>query len=326
LSNYTVEKDVSLNVSKDLPASKADLATKVIDAIKVLTEGISGCNIEITSKVGAGDPYSTITDIMPIKGEEKVSLEHKEGEVWLVDFWATWCPPCQRPMAHNQEMLEKRGADWGGKVRIIGISIDQTKEVVVSHCEEKKWMSIEHYHRHESKCSNTYGVKGVPHVMLVDTKGNIAFMGHPANRPDLEKDFDALLKGETLIGQGCGAAPKAPEGESKADEMPEGYKEFDMATVGAEINDLHAVFEGFIKDEEMKTSTKELSRAFCVLVLEMKYSPKTEKFIGKYDNHRVLQGLKEHCDKVTAAFDEKVKGTFGIISRVKTTDKKNTCD
>jgi hypothetical protein len=49
LSNNTVEKDVSLNVSKDLPASKADLATKVMDAIKVLTEGISGCNIEITS-------------------------------------------------------------------------------------------------------------------------------------------------------------------------------------------------------------------------------------------------------------------------------------
>jgi len=162
--------------------------------------------------------------------------------------------------------------------------------------------------------------------MLIDTKGNIAFKGHPANRPDLEKDFDALLKGETLTGKGCGAAEAPKEEDPKADEIPEGYKELDMETVSAEISELHEVLEGFIKDEDMKNSTKELSRAFCVLVLEMKYSPKTGKYIGAYNNHRVLQGRKEHCDKVTAAFVEKVKGTFEIIERVKTTDPKGTCD
>jgi len=41
----------------------------------------------------------------------------------LLDLWATWCPPCQAPMAHNQHMLETR-KDWGDKVRIIGLSID----------------------------------------------------------------------------------------------------------------------------------------------------------------------------------------------------------
>lgn len=119
---------------------------------------------------------------MPIDKDEKCSIVHNKGEVIMVDFWATWCPPCQKPMAHNQEMLEKRAADWGGKVRIIGVSIDNTKDAMKKHVEDKKWGSVEHYHRHESKCSATYGVQGVPHVMLIDTEGRMVFVGHPATR------------------------------------------------------------------------------------------------------------------------------------------------
>lgn len=56
--------------------------------------------------------------------EGRTEVKHEAGQVLLLDFWATWCPPCQKPMAHNQEMLEKRGADWGDKVRLLGLSID----------------------------------------------------------------------------------------------------------------------------------------------------------------------------------------------------------
>lgn len=115
-----------------------------------------------------------------------VKLEHVKGQVWLVDFWATWCPPCQRPMAHNQEMLEKRGADWGNNLRIIGVSIDQAADAVVKHVDAKGWRKVEHYHRAGSKCSEEYGVRGVPNVMLIDTNGKIVFKGHPASRPNLE--------------------------------------------------------------------------------------------------------------------------------------------
>jgi len=151
-------------------------------------------------------------------------------------------------------------------VRIIGLSIDQTKEAVVKHCETKGWMSVEHYHRHKSDCSTVYGVRGVPHVMLIDKQGKIAFKGHPANREDLEKDLDALLKGETLTGEGCSPAAQDAAEEAKA-AMPEGFEKLDSDAVAKELESISGVFEGFTKDEEMGELTKDFMRAFCVIVL-----------------------------------------------------------
>lgn len=97
-------------------------------------------------------------------------------------------------------MLEKRRADWGDKLKIIGISIDQTRDAIQKHVESKGWTNPTHYHRDKSDCSNQYNVSGVPSTMIVDSKGMIVFKGHPANRPDLEKDFDTLLAGGTISG------------------------------------------------------------------------------------------------------------------------------
>ncbi len=49
----------------------------------------------------------------------------------LLDFWATWCGPCQKPMAHNQEMLEKNKEQWKDRVRIVAISVDDSKEELI---------------------------------------------------------------------------------------------------------------------------------------------------------------------------------------------------
>jgi len=85
-------------------------------------------------------------------------------------------------MQHNEDMLKKRAEDWKDNVKIIGISIDKTAEAVVKHVEAKDWKRPIHYHRAGSDCSEVYGVRGVPHVMIIDTNGKIAFKGHPVNR------------------------------------------------------------------------------------------------------------------------------------------------
>ena len=62
--------------------------------IKEFTEGVKGIQVEVSCAIGTGCMYEPIKNIVPISGGEPITLEHKAGEVWLIDFWATWCPPC----------------------------------------------------------------------------------------------------------------------------------------------------------------------------------------------------------------------------------------
>jgi len=144
--------------------------------------------------------------------------------------------------------------------------------------------------------------------MLVDQKGMIVFKGHPANRPDLEKDFDTLLSGGTISGAGCEAAAAGGEEEAAG-------KEMDSATVMKEIDDFKTIAAEFQKDAELKAHAKAMPRCFCVMVYENTYNPYTGKSTGDYKNYRVLVGPQDKINVVKAKFEEKVKGTFEVVLR-----------
>jgi hypothetical protein len=76
--------------------------------------------------------------------------------------------------------------------------------------EAKKWTGVEHFFRGSSDASEVYGIKGVPHVMLIDKTGKIVFKGHPANRPDLKGDMEKLANGE--MPEGLGGAEGGADG------------------------------------------------------------------------------------------------------------------
>lgn len=168
---------------------------------------------DISCKLGVGAKMVPIEKVATAVEFDEVNIE-SDGRVILLDFWATWCPPCQAPMKHNDDML-KNHPEWEGKARIIGLSIDQDQDKVMPHVKKHGYERVEHFVKAASDCDETYGVNGVPHCVLIDKEGVIQFVGHPSST-NLEKDIQTLIDGGKLSHAAGGEEGKEEEkkGES----------------------------------------------------------------------------------------------------------------
>lgn len=96
--------------------------------------------------------------------------------VYVVEFWATWCPPCLRSVPHLiklQDRLKDRG------VVVVGISDEdpQTVEAFARRMKMTYTVGIDDDHA----TSNAWmaGVSGIPHAFVVNKDGVIVWSGHP---------------------------------------------------------------------------------------------------------------------------------------------------
>ena len=110
-----------------------------------------------------------------------------KGKVAVVEFWATWCPPCRASIPHLNA-LNKKFKDKG--VAIIGIS-DETKDVVAKF-REKLPMEYTVALDAGGKFAEQFGISGIPHAFIVGKDGKIVWQGHPMQMK--ESDIEAALK------------------------------------------------------------------------------------------------------------------------------------
>lgn len=158
---------------------KEEAEPKVAAEPKLLTVGSKAPSLDISDWVSLGNErFSKVTDFEP-------------GQVYVVEFWATWCGPCIASMPHLAETQEK----YIDQVQLVSIS-DEDRETVDAFL-EKKVRGAEEETATYRELTSTYCLttdpdrsnhtnymkaakqNGIPTSFIVGKMGLVEWIGHP---------------------------------------------------------------------------------------------------------------------------------------------------
>ena len=109
-----------------------------------------------------------------------------KGKYVLLEYWATWCPPCRRSIP----LLNKFHKKYGKELVVIGISDESEADV-----RKLKTPNIEYYSAIDTKkrMKEELGVFGIPHAIIVEPGGFVIWEGFPL-LPDYELTEEIIEK------------------------------------------------------------------------------------------------------------------------------------
>jgi len=238
------------------------------------------------------DPATKLKGLQWIKGGP---VELKKDTISVVEFWATWCPPCRVSIPHLTK-LQKKFKDK--KVTFIGISnesVDKVKPFVKDKGDVMDYVvAVDPQRKISNGYMKAYKQRGIPTAFIVDKQLRVVWVGHPMS------DLEVVL--EEVIANKFDAKDYAAKKELER-------KKNDMATAA-----LREYFEALKNDaaDEAKTAagriiengSSQLLNAFAWRVL-------TEVEQDKQDLQTALKAAAK-ANKMTESKSAAILDTFAL--------------
>ncbi|HHY10596.1 MAG TPA: TlpA family protein disulfide reductase [Firmicutes bacterium] len=116
-------------------------------------------------------PNFTVTD----SSGESVSLSDYRGKVVVLNFWASWCPPCRAEMGELQKLHDEL-VESGDAVLLMLNQIDGQRETTASGTEylKKNNYTMRNLFDYGQVSFAIFGVPGLPTTVVIDEEGYLA--------------------------------------------------------------------------------------------------------------------------------------------------------
>ena len=131
--------------------------------ILLIATAHGGCSFQ--SSLSGAAPDFTLDSL----DGDAITLSDLEGQVVVLDFWATWCRPCVRSMPHLQELYERYAEQ---EVVVLAINVAQERDEVAEFIAETGY-TFTVLLDSDSGVTDDYRVQGIPHTVVVDREGEV---------------------------------------------------------------------------------------------------------------------------------------------------------
>lgn len=177
-------------LSKEIdPPSSSPSSSQITTSGADNVTDVSETKNEIVSDEKTADFYAFDLDA------NKVALSEKAGKPVVVNFWATWCPPCKSELPH----FEKLYKELGDKVEFMMVNMTdgqrETTDSVKSFIKETGY-TFPVYCDSDGSAAAAYEVYSIPVTLFIDKNGSLSDMrigvlSESALRKGIEKIADA---------------------------------------------------------------------------------------------------------------------------------------
>ena len=168
LRDATKGLEIARQLKAEFPATTPG---RQADAMIASLEKMSAAE-EIQRKLAVGTAFPDFKELDT--GGTPVSVSGFKGKVLLVDFWATWCPPC---LAELPDVVDTYRKYHPRGFEIVGISLDHAgdgaKLAQFTREHEMPWAQIFDGKGWDGKLVQQFGVSGIPNTFLLDGDGRI---------------------------------------------------------------------------------------------------------------------------------------------------------
>ena len=112
--------------------------------------------------LGAAAKDFTVQD-----SDHQVRLNQFRGQVVILNFWATWCPPCDQELPSLMDMQDRMRARG---VVVVGVSIDVDGDAYHRYLKQRN-VNFVTVRDPEQKVAAMYGTSGWPESYIIDRQG-----------------------------------------------------------------------------------------------------------------------------------------------------------
>lgn len=118
----------------------------------------------------AGDyaPDFELTQINKYNEEESIRLSDLQGKGVMLNFWGTFCPPCEAEMPYMESLYPEYADD----IEIVAVNLDSS-ELVIHRFIDKHELTFPVVHDKNRDVLDLYKVKPLPSTFFIDAEGTI---------------------------------------------------------------------------------------------------------------------------------------------------------